>query len=63
MKTLFTQSRKLLKRMGQYAGVEIEPDEQTVLADATEKIPGVLSAGVPGIHCTPDSAICTKKIK
>lgn len=34
--------------MGTYAGVGIEPDEQTALADATEAIPGVLSAGVPG---------------
>ena len=34
--------------MGNSAGVEIEPDQQTVLADATERVPGVLCAGVPG---------------
>ncbi len=34
--------------MGQCAGVEIEPDEQSALADATMNIEGVLAAGVPG---------------
>jgi phosphomevalonate kinase len=34
--------------MGNSAGVEIEPDQQTILADATERVAGVLCAGVPG---------------
>lgn len=34
--------------MGEGAGVPIEPDEQTALADATASLPGVLAAGVPG---------------
>jgi phosphomevalonate kinase len=34
--------------MGKSAGVEIEPDDQTTLADATMGIEGVLAAGVPG---------------
>lgn len=34
--------------MGQNSGVEIEPDEQTALANATMGIEGVLAAGVPG---------------
>lgn len=28
--------------------MEIEPDSQTALADATEALPGVVAAGVPG---------------
>lgn len=46
--SLFKQARKFLKHMGFESGVGIEPDEQTLLADATEEIPGVLVAGVPG---------------
>lgn len=34
--------------MGEGAGVPIEPDEQTKLADATTALPGVIAAGVPG---------------
>jgi hypothetical protein len=34
--------------MGNSCSVGIEPDEQTRLADATESLPGVLCAGVPG---------------
>lgn len=48
VRNLFKTARSLLKRMGEGAGVGIEPDEQTRLADATEAIPGVLCAGVPG---------------
>ncbi len=44
----FLTARRLLKHMGQSAGVEIEPDEQSALADATMNIEGVLAAGVPG---------------
>lgn len=48
IKQLFRTVRKLLKHMGEEAGVEIEPDSQTALSDATDAIPGVLCAGVPG---------------
>ena len=48
VRKLFTKARSLLKRMGECAGVGIEPDEQTRLANATEAVPGVLCAGVPG---------------
>mmetsp|Transcript_21221 Transcript_21221/g.31879 ORF Transcript_21221/g.31879 Transcript_21221/m.31879 type:complete len:443 (+) Transcript_21221:648-1976(+) len=41
-------SRKYLKAMGESAGVPIEPDEQTKLADDTMGIPGVIAAGIPG---------------
>jgi phosphomevalonate kinase len=48
IRQLFNAARGLLRQMGKGAGVEIEPSEQTELADATEAIPGVLCAGVPG---------------
>jgi phosphomevalonate kinase len=48
LKSKFKKSRELLKRMGECSGQGIEPDEQTALADATEALPGVLCAGVPG---------------
>ena len=44
----FRDYRQVMKRMGDAAGVQIEPDEQTKLCDATLEIPGVLTAGVPG---------------
>lgn len=44
----FAKVRVLLKRMGDAAGVPIEPDDQTRLADATVALPGVVLAGVPG---------------
>ena len=34
--------------MGELAGVEIEPDSQTRLANATEALDGVVTALVPG---------------
>jgi phosphomevalonate kinase len=37
-----------LKKIGQEAGVEIEPDDQTELCDATQSLNGVICAGVPG---------------
>lgn len=40
--------RRLLRAMGDAAGVPIEPPAQTALADATAAIPGVVAAGVPG---------------
>ena len=48
IKALFKRARGLLKRMGQEAGVGVEPDSQTLLVDATEEVEGVLCAGVPG---------------
>jgi len=45
---LFKKSRELLKAMGLAAGVPIEPDEQTALADATAELCGVVVALVPG---------------
>eukprot|EP01038_Epipyxis_sp_PR26KG_P014475 gene14475-19431_t len=44
----FKKARKLLKTIGIYAKVDIEPDSQTLLVDATEDVKGVLAAGVPG---------------
>lgn len=44
----FLAARRLLKSMGDNAGVEIEPDQQTSLADSTMSLNGVLCAGVPG---------------
>ncbi|CEG37025.1 phosphomevalonate kinase [Plasmopara halstedii] len=37
-----------MRKMGNLAGVPIEPPEQTAILDATLAIPGVLIAGVPG---------------
>lgn len=42
------ESRSSLKAMGEAAGVPIEPDEQSRLANATQKLPGVVVALVPG---------------
>eukprot|EP00898_Chlorokybus_atmophyticus_P004243 jgi/Chlat1/481/Chrsp103S01087 len=41
-------ARRLLKSMGDRAGVPIEPDVQTELLDATAAMPGVVMSGVPG---------------
>ncbi|PWA01866.1 hypothetical protein BB558_002005 [Smittium angustum] len=40
--------RKLMKLMGDKAGVEVEPDQQTKLLDQCLSSPGVIMAGVPG---------------
>ncbi|PVV03877.1 hypothetical protein BB560_001630 [Smittium megazygosporum] len=40
--------RKCLKKIGELAGVPIEPDEQSKLIDSCIEIPGVIMAGVPG---------------
>jgi phosphomevalonate kinase len=48
LKKQFGISRRLLREMGNRAGVEIEPAQQTALCDASEALPGVLCAGVPG---------------
>ena len=48
LRQLFTHTRDLLRKMGHEAGVEIVPDSQLVLVEATEALPGVLCAGLPG---------------
>jgi len=48
LRTSFLLVRKYLKQIGVLAGVSIEPDDQTRLADATMELPGVVAAGVPG---------------
>ena len=48
LRNLFSNMRELMRRMGGEAGVEIEPPAQTILADKTEALEGVLSSGVPG---------------
>jgi len=48
LRMAFLESRQNLKGMGTAAGVPVEPDSQTTLADATMKLPGVVAAGVPG---------------
>mmetsp|Transcript_43299 Transcript_43299/g.75937 ORF Transcript_43299/g.75937 Transcript_43299/m.75937 type:complete len:738 (-) Transcript_43299:80-2293(-) len=48
LRMAFLECRQNLKGMGKSAGVPIEPDEQSALADATMKLPGVIAAGVPG---------------
>lgn len=45
---MFQQSRRLLKTMGELAGVPVEPDQQTTLVDGTLELSGVVAAGVPG---------------
>ncbi|XP_054775736.1 phosphomevalonate kinase, peroxisomal-like isoform X4 [Prosopis cineraria] len=40
--------RSLMRKMGEAAGVPIEPESQTRLLDATMKLEGVMLAGVPG---------------
>jgi phosphomevalonate kinase len=44
----FGTARRLLKAMGNAAGVPIEPDSQTALCDATMDRPGVVATVVPG---------------
>jgi phosphomevalonate kinase len=41
-------TRRLLREMGEAAGVEIEPPVLTPLLDATLALPGVIAAGCPG---------------
>ncbi len=48
VRDLFQRARGLLKQLGQDAGVEIEPDAQTALLDASLALPGVLAGAVPG---------------
>ena len=42
------EARQNLKGMGNAASVPVEPDEQSLLADETMTLPGVVAAGVPG---------------
>jgi phosphomevalonate kinase len=48
LKIAFHEARVSLKKMGEAAGVPIEPDEQTAVADATSLLEGVLCCVVPG---------------
>lgn len=48
LRMAFMESRQNLKGMGKAADVPVEPDEQTNLANATMKLPGVVASGVPG---------------
>lgn len=48
LRTAFVAARKGLKRMGELAGVPIEPDEQSALCDASMDVIGVVVCGVPG---------------
>ena len=48
LKVAFQEARRSLKKMGEAAGVPVEPDEQTNLADATSLVDGVLCCVVPG---------------
>jgi phosphomevalonate kinase len=43
-----TEWRHALKRLGEVADVELEPDCQGELADATQALPGVVCAVIPG---------------
>lgn len=45
---LFLKAREQLKEMGKAAGVDIEPNEQTELCNATMLLKNVLACGVPG---------------
>lgn len=48
LRSTLVETRKNLKRMGDLAGVPVEPDEQSALADATMTLPGVVASLVPG---------------
>jgi phosphomevalonate kinase len=48
LREAFVGARRGLKRMGELAGVPIEPDSQTRLCDASMAVPGVVCCGVPG---------------
>jgi len=48
LRDTFSQIRKELRLMGEAAGVPIEPPPQQELCDATSKLPGVITALVPG---------------
>lgn len=50
LRETFQSARMLLKFVGEQAGVEIEPENQTALLEATLLLPGVLTAGIPGLH-------------
>lgn len=48
LRKVLNQNRASMKQMGKLAGIPVEPDEQTALADATKALPGVVAALVPG---------------
>jgi len=42
-----------MREMGRLSGVEIEPEQQTKLLDASVAMAGVIGGGVPGGTCLP----------
>jgi phosphomevalonate kinase len=48
LRIAFQDARICLKKIGEAAGVPVEPDEQTILADATSALNGVICCVVPG---------------
>ena len=40
-----------MREMGRISGVEIEPEQQTNLLDASVSMAGVIGGGVPGGTC------------
>jgi hypothetical protein len=40
-----------MREMGRLSGVEIEPEQQTKLLDASVSMAGVIGGGVPGGKC------------
>jgi phosphomevalonate kinase len=40
-----------MREMGQLSGVDIEPEQQTKLLDASVSMAGVIGGGVPGGKC------------
>jgi phosphomevalonate kinase len=41
-----------MREMGKLSGVEIEPEQQTKLLDASVSMAGVIGGGVPGGTCS-----------
>lgn len=48
IRNLFERARRLLKQLGKESGVEIEPDGQSALLEASLTLPGVIAGAVPG---------------
>jgi phosphomevalonate kinase len=53
--------RRLMRVMGEAASVPIEPPPQTRLADATQSLPGVLVAAVPGGEWCVTLCLCSQR--
>lgn len=56
LRSSFCAMRRTYRQIGTDAQVEIEPKSQTMLADATMQLPGVILSGVPGGTCTVHSS-------